>query len=293
MMKKVQSKGLGKGLDALISSSNTLEDEQNSVLNLKITDIEPSAQQPRKLFDQEKLQNLSDSIQLHGVVQPIIVRKEGMHYIIVAGERRWRASKLAGLKSIPAIVKEYSSRQVMEIALIENIQREDLNPIEEAEAFRNLVDDYDMTQEELAKVVGKSRSAVTNSLRLLSLSDPVQAMLVDGRLSSGHARTLVPIQDTARQEELANLIISKGLNVRAAEQLVIKEEKRASEIPILAKKKEIEAQLQLDDLTEQIGSIFGTKVEVSGTVEKGKISLNYFSRGEFENIVEILLKISK
>ncbi len=197
-MKKMMNKGLGKGLDALLASSST-EEELNSILDLSVHLIDPGEEQPRKQFDQEKLETLAESIRAHGVVQPVIVRKNGDRYALVAGERRWRASRLAGMKTIPAIVKEYSSRDVMEIALIENLQREDLNPIEEAEAFQRLMNDYGMTQEEVAKVVGRSRSAVANTVRMLTLPTKVRSYLIDGRLSSGHARALVAIGEEERQ----------------------------------------------------------------------------------------------
>ena len=177
-------KGLGKGLEALISSTNALEDAKNSVLEVRINEVEPNSQQPRKVFDQERLEALAESIKEHGIVQPIIVNSEGSHYKIVAGERRWRAAKLAGLKTIPVIIKDITSREVMEIALIENLQREDLNPIEEAEAFQRLILEYSITQEDVAKVVGKSRAAVANSVRLLSLTDEIKNMISDGRLTS-------------------------------------------------------------------------------------------------------------
>ena len=202
-------KGLGKGLEALISSTNALDDARNSVMEVRINQVEPNSEQPRKIFDQEKLDALAESIKNHGVVQPIIVRSEGPYYKIVAGERRWRAAKLAGLKTIPVIIKDITSREVMEIALIENLQREDLNPIEEAEAYQKLIEEYSITQEEVAKIVGKSRAAIANSVRLLTLTSEIKEMVSDGRLTSGHARTLITVPDAKRQNELANIIVEK------------------------------------------------------------------------------------
>ena len=221
-------KGLGKGLEALIGSTNALEDAINSVTEVGINQVEPNSEQPRKVFDQEKLEALAESIKNHGVVQPIIVRREGSYYKIVAGERRWRAAKLAGLKTIPVIIKDITSREVMEIALIENLQREDLNPIEEAEAYQKLIEEYSITQEEVAKIVGKSRAAIANSVRLLTLTDEIKEMLTDGRLTSGHARTLVTISDPQRQNQLAKIIVEKNLTVRESEKLAASESKPKS-----------------------------------------------------------------
>jgi ParB family chromosome partitioning protein len=282
-------KGLGKGLDALISSTNALEEVKSSVLELKINDVEPFSEQPRKVFDQERLEALSESIKEHGVVQPIIVRNEGSRYIIVAGERRWRAAKLAGLKVIPAIVKDISSREVMEIALIENLQREDLNPIEEAEAFSKLIDEFGMTQENVAKVVGKSRAAIANSVRLLNLSNEIKEMISDGRLSSGHARTLITVNNPGRQKELANQIIEKNLNVRETEKLANQEEKKQT-----SKQKPVQKnQAEIRDLEEKLKSIYGTKVDLLRGRDKGKIVIEYYSNDEFDRLVEMLINFGK
>jgi len=278
-------KGLGKGLDALISSVNALEDTKNSVLEVKINDVEPNQDQPRKVFDQEKLEALAQSIKDHGVVQPILVRKEGQRYIIVAGERRWRASKIAGLKTIPVVVKDLSSREVMEIALIENLQREDLNPIEEAEAYQKLMEEYGLTQEEVARVVGKSRAAIANSVRLLNLSEPIKEMISDGRLTSGHARTLVTINDTTRQLALANEIIEKNLNVRETEKLAAQEDKKVSPVKKPARKVDVE----MKDLEEKLRSLYGTKIDLVRGKGKGKIVLEYYSEDEFDRIIDLLL----
>jgi ParB family chromosome partitioning protein len=282
-------KGLGRGLDALISSANTLENPRESVFEVKINEVEPNAGQPRKVFDQERLQALAESIKEHGVVQPIIVKQEGSRYVIVAGERRWRASKLAGLKTIPVVVKDLSSRQVMEIALIENLQREDLNPIEEAEAYKKLMDDYNMTQEEVSKLVGKSRASIANSVRLLTLAKEIQDMLADGRLTSGHARTLVSVDDQKKQKELADLIINKGLNVREAEKLAAQEGKKT-----LAKKpRQKPEDFEMTHLVEDLRTIFGTKIDLHRRKDKGRIVIEYYSKDEFDRIIDMLLNIGK
>jgi len=265
-------KGLGRGLDALISSANTLDNPRESVFEVKINDVEPNAGQPRKVFDQERLQALAESIKEHGVVQPIIVKQEGSRYVIVAGERRWRASKLAGLKTIPVVVKDLSSRQVMEIALIENLQREDLNPIEEAEAYKKLMDDYNMTQEDVSKLVGKSRASIANSVRLLTLAKEIQDMLVDGRLTSGHARTLVSVDDQKKQKELADLIINKGLNVREAEKLAAQEGKN----PSVKKPRPKPEDFEMTHLVEDLRTIFGTKIDLHRRKDKGRIVIEYY-----------------
>jgi|LSQX01.1.fsa_nt_gb ParB family chromosome partitioning protein len=281
-------KGLGKGLEALISSTNALEDAKNSVLEVRINEVEPNSQQPRKVFDQERLEALAESIKEHGIVQPIIVNSEGSHYKIVAGERRWRAAKLAGLKTIPVIIKDITSREVMEIALIENLQREDLNPIEEAEAFQRLILEYSITQEDVAKVVGKSRAAVANSVRLLSLTDEIKNMISDGRLTSGHARALITIENTERQNELANIIVDRGLNVRESEKLSSAEgkpDKKKEKQKVMTKES-----IELSGLEEKLRAVYGTKINLLNGREKGKIVFEVYSKDEFERIIEMLLK---
>jgi ParB family chromosome partitioning protein len=281
-------KGLGRGLDALISSAESLEEAGNSILEVKINEVEPNREQPRKVFDQEKLQTLAESIKEHGVVQPIIVKKGETGYVIVAGERRWRASKIAGLKTVPVIVKGISSKEMMEIALIENLQREDLNPIEEAEAYQKLIDEYEMTQEEVSKVVGKSRAAVANSVRLLNLSDEIKEMLSDGRLTSGHARTIISLTDKERQKELANLIADKKLNVRDAEKLAAREEKKG-----IVKKPVSKNNIEVSDIEEKLRSTYGTKINLVRGRNKGKIIFEYYSNDEFDRIVDMLINYGK
>jgi len=280
-------KGLGRGLDALISSANTVEEAKNSVVELKINDIDPNTRQPRKTFDQERLEALAESIKEHVVVQPIIVKSEGSRYVIVAGERRWRAAKLAGLKTIPAIIKDMTSREVMEIALIENLQREDLNPIEEAEAYQRLIEEYSMTQEEVAKLVGKSRTAVANSVRLLSLSKEIKEMITDGRLTSGHARALITVSDEKKQLNLANQIIEKGLNVRDAEKLASMEDKKQKKNRKQKPADRIAAEFK--NLEDKLRSVYGTKVSLYDGNGKGKIVIEYYSDEEFDRIIDLLL----
>jgi len=216
----MSKRALGKGLGALISEAKTSSDEKEGVLELGINEIEPNSNQPRKSFDEKALIQLSESIKEHGIIQPIIVKKEGDIYRIVAGERRWRAARLLGLKKIPAIVRDFSNKQVMEIALIENIQREDLNPIEEAEAYERLIVEHNMTQEQISNSIGKSRPAIANSLRLLTLSDNIKKFLISGQITSGHARALLSLEDKKKQESICNEIIEKNLSVRETEKLV-------------------------------------------------------------------------
>lgn len=281
-------KGLGKGLGAILDSENILS-EASGISELKINDIEPNREQPRKNFDLEKLQSLSESIAQHGVVQPIIVKKKDKGYSIIAGERRWRAAKLAGLKTIPAIVKDLSPRDVMEIALIENIQREDLNPIEEAEAYQKLMDEHGLTQETLSRLVGKSRAAIANSVRLLTLSDKVKEMLVGEVLTPGHARTLITIEDAEKQLKLADTIVQRNLNVRETEKLV-NEQLNPKESKV---HKRANKDINILDIEEKLKSTLGTKVDLQHRHNKGKIIIEYYSNDEFERIIDIITNNSK
>ncbi|HEY8422160.1 MAG TPA: ParB/RepB/Spo0J family partition protein [Thermoclostridium sp.] len=282
-------KALGKGLGALLDTENILSDE-SGIVELKINDIEPNKEQPRKNFNQEKLQALAESIRQHGVVQPIIVKKKGTGYTIIAGERRWRAAKIAGLKTIPAIIKDLSSRETMEIALIENLQREDLNPIEEAEAYQKLMEEHGLTQEELSKLVGKSRAAIANSVRLLSLSEKIKDMLINELLTPGHARTLITIEDAERQLELAEEIVEKNLSVRQTEKMV-NEQKNIRNISKKGQKLNKDANIL--DIEEKLKSIFGTKVDLRHNKNKGKIIIEYYSNDEFNRIIELISNYSK
>lgn len=276
-------KGLGKGLGALIDTGNILVDN-SGIVELKITEIEPNKEQPRKNFNQEKLQALAESIRQHGVVQPIIVKKQENGYTIIAGERRWRAAKMAGLKTIPSIIKDLSSRETMEIALIENLQREDLNPIEEAEAYQKLMDEHGMTQEELSRLVGKSRAAIANSVRLLTLPDRIKDMLVNEQLTPGHARTLITVEDTEKQLKLAEIIVEKNLSVRETEKMV--NEKKNNR----AVRKNVTKDAIILDIEEKLKGILGTKVELKHNKNKGKIIIEYYSDDDFNRIIEFITK---
>lgn len=282
----MNKKGLGKGLGALISTAN--EDMQNGVVELKINEIEPNVGQPRKNFDDEKLLQLSESIKQHGIVQPIIVRREDNTYKIVAGERRWRAARLAGLISVPVIIKDVTNKQVMEMALIENIQREDLNPIEEAEAYERLINEYDMTQEELSKSIGKNRSTIANIIRLLALCEKVKNFLINGEISSGHARALLAIEDKEVQEKLCNEIIEKSINVRETENLVKK---------ILSDKKQMKKVNYEDEniikIEDDLKKLLGTKVKLFNSNKKGKIMIEYYSNDELERLLEMFKNMEK
>ncbi|WP_010246633.1 ParB/RepB/Spo0J family partition protein [Acetivibrio cellulolyticus] len=280
----MNKKGLGKGLGALISTAN--EETENGIMELRVNEIEPNVGQPRKKFDDEKLIQLSDSIKQHGIVQPIIVRKEENIYKIVAGERRWRAARMAGLTNVPVILKDISNKQVMEMALIENIQREDLNPIEEAEAYERLINEYKMTQEELSKSIGKNRSTIANIIRLLALGEKVKEYLINGEISSGHARALLSIEDKEMQEKVCSEIIEKNLNVRDTESLVKK---------LLAQKKEVKKVINEDEnivqIEDELKKILGTKVKLFNNNKKGKIMIEYYSNDELERILDIFKKM--
>lgn len=287
-------KGLGKGLDSMIPEKKTKaemkEAQDKSLAEIKISEIDPNMGQPRKKFDEDELLELAESIKIHGVIQPIILTKRGKRYEIIAGERRWRASKLAGLVKIPAVIREYTDKEIMEVSLIENIQRQDLNPIEEALAFKNLIDEYKMKQDDLAERVSKSRSAITNALRLLKLGDKVKAMLAEGLISTGHARALLAVEDKNKQQALATKIFDEKLSVRETEKLVKhiienkepKKEEKSSE-KLIYKKLE-------DSLKSIIGSKVSIKVRDNG---KGKIEIDYYSIEELDRITELLSTIKK
>ncbi|MBM7855810.1 ParB family chromosome partitioning protein [Desulfohalotomaculum tongense] len=276
--------GLGKGLQALIPSYN--KENKKTLRNILVADIKPNPKQPRQDMNKEKLQELADSIQEHGVVQPVVVRElpEG-GYQLIAGERRWRACQLANIDTIPAVVTEYTDVEAAEVALIENLQREDLNPLEESVAYQSLINEFGLTQEELAKRVGKSRSYITNMLRLLSLPDEVLAMLSGGRLSVGHARALLAIKDDRKKITAAREIVKKQLSVRQTEKLVKN----------LENKKEKSRRFQscspeLEDLKDQLQSVFGTKVQIKTNKKgKGKLEIEFYSEDDLARIMDILL----
>lgn len=294
--------GLGKGLDALIPAGNKkvpvkketepviIEKivEKKGVETLKITEVEPNREQPRKNFNEDALLELSDSIKQYGVIQPLIVQKKGDHYEIIAGERRWRAAKMAGIKEIPVIIKDYSDQQVMEISLIENIQREDLNPIEEAMAYKNLMEEFHLKQDEIAEKVSKSRTAVTNSMRLLKLDKRVQQMMIDDMISAGHARTLITIEDPDVQYNIATKIFDEKLSVRETEKMV----KLLQKPEVKKEKAEKVNSFIYKDIEEKIKAILGTKVTVDHrSNNKGRISIEYYSNDELERILFLLESI--
>lgn len=278
-------KGLGKGMDAVFGEflPNKLEENQKAEAELKITEVEPNKKQPRREFDKEKLESLADSIKEHGIIQPLVVVKNTAGtYTIVAGERRWRAAKLAGLKKVPAVIKEYTPEEIAQIALIENLQREDLNPIEEALGYQSLIDEYHMTQENISKNIGKSRSAVANALRLLSLDDETKSLLKQGLITSGHARALLSLSDKKKRKVLSDRIISENLNVRQAENLA-KYMQKASPVRRSSGAEDIELQAFADKLS----SGFGTKVKISQRAKGGKIEIEYYNNSDFDRIIKL------
>lgn len=287
-------KGLGKGLDSMIPERiiNTEEkpDNVSRETYIHISEIEPNKLQPRKKFDEDSLHELAESIKQYGVIQPLILQKRGKYYEIIAGERRWRAARIAGLKEVPAIIKDYTPREIVEIALIENIQREDLNPIEEAQTYERLIDEFHLKQDELAERVSKSRAAVTNSMRLLKLDKRVQQMLIDEMLSSGHARTILPIEDMEQQYVTACKVFDEKLSVRDTEKLVKQIICEKPQKEITATK---EDNLIYHDLEEKMKKIFGTKVSIHKKQKnKGKIEIEYYSNEELERIMELFNTIS-
>lgn len=303
--------GLGKGLDSLISPGHSAKAEakekpakpevkvvekvvENVVekpveMKLKISEIEPNREQPRKFFDEDGLIELSESIKQFGVLQPILVQKKDDYYEIIAGERRWRAAKLAGIKEVPVIIKDFTEQEVVEISLIENIQRESLNPIEEAHAYKRLMEEFHLRQDEIAERVSKSRTAVTNSMRLLKLDDRVQQMVVDEMLTTGHVRTLLALENKELQYNTAMKIFDEKLSVRETERLVkeilnpkVKKEKKVN----------LEEEAIYEGLEEKIKSIIGTKVSIHrGAKHKGKIEIEYYSQEELERIMDLFESI--
>ena len=274
--------GLGKGLGALIPEED-ISSENNGVMKIEMNLIKANENQPRKNFDDEKIKQLAESIKEHGVVQPIVIKKEGNTYSIVAGERRWRAAKSIGLKEIPSVIMELTDKQVLEISLIENIQREDLNPIEEAIAYKKLIDEFNLTQEVLSKRIGKSRTAVTNCLRLLNLDERVQEYLIGGIISEGHGRTLLAVFDKEVQYILAQQIIDEGLNVRDTEKLIKGLGKEKKE-----KNSKSKDNIYYIDVKDKLEDYFGTKVSLINKRNKGKIEIEYYSEDDLQRILDIL-----
>ena len=296
--------GLGKGLDSLIpNKKNDISDSKvekkqekendspkSGEIMVRINEVEPNRDQPRKDFDEDALMELADSIRQFGILQPLLVQKKKNYYEIIAGERRWRAAKLAGIKEVPIIVKDYTDQEIVEISLIENIQRENLNPIEEAMAFKRLLQEFQLKQDEVAERVSKSRTAVTNSMRLLKLSPRVQQMIIDDMISTGHARALLAIDDEEQQFILANKIFDEKLSVRETEKLVKALKNPKKEV----KKEKPEHTFIYENIEEQIKNIMGTKVSVNQKANgKGKIEIEYYSEEELERIYDLLMIIPR
>lgn len=285
----MSKKGLGKGLGALIRRESLPEDiNSKQVQETPIREIKPNPKQPRMYFDQAQLEELSLSIQEHGIIQPIIVQRQNNEYLIIAGERRWRAAQLAGLEKIPVIVKELTEKELSEIALIENLQREDLNPIEEAIAFGTLIKDFDLTQESLAQRIGKSRPYVANSLRLLQLPVEVRDLILDKSLSAGHGRTLGAIKDSKLICELARRIIEQGLNVRQTESLV-KSYLDNAKAPAIKTQTKPKIDPNISELEDKLRGTLGTGVRIYNKGKKGKIEIEYYGEEDLNRILETLL----
>ncbi|MBP3432011.1 MAG: ParB/RepB/Spo0J family partition protein [Clostridia bacterium] len=292
------NKGLGRGLNALFglyeeddSYKNITSEKKtsNGVLEIEITKIKPNPNQPRKNFDEDALNDLASSIKVHGIVQPIVLNQQpNGEYLIIAGERRWRAANLCGLKTVPAVIKNYTEKQIKEISIIENLQREDLNPIEAARAIKQLMDEYGLTQEVVSERIGKSRSNVANTLRLLSLYPDVVDLVEKGKLSSGHARCLVVIEDQKEQIRLAQVAVSKNLSVRELEKVVKNYTNPTKKVVV----KE-EQSLELKELINQMQKTFATKVSAIGNDSKGRIYIDYYSRDDLDRISELLELLNK
>jgi ParB family chromosome partitioning protein len=278
----MQKQALGKGLGALIPDLSALDDKEKKalgIIEIELDKIVPNEYQPRKVFNDEKLRELAASIREQGVIQPVIVHRAGAGYQLIAGERRWRASRLAGLKTIPALVKEATKRELLEMALIENIQREDLNPLEAAEAYKRLQDEFKLTQEDLAKRVGKERSTVTNFLRLLGLPKEIKQELATGALAMGHAKALLSLERVRDQMRAALMIVKKGLSVREAEAL-------ASRLKNPPKEKKTRLSHELKSIEEKLRKALGTKVIITTKSKGGRIVVEYYSLEELERILE-------
>lgn len=278
--------GLGRGFGSIINEDAVMSVESvEDVLSLRLSVIEPNKNQPRRHFDADKLHSLAESIRQNGVISPIVVTKTDAGYEIVAGERRWRAAKLAGLTEIPAIVRNYSPQKLTEVALIENIQREDLNPIEEAQAYRALMEDYDLTQEQISERLGKSRSAIANSVRLLSLEDGLQKYVISGQISEGHARCVLSLEGTVLREFLIGRIIEDGLSVRQTEKLAKDLAKAGVPKP---QKKTTQTDIQVELIRKSMEEKLGTKVKISHGAKKGRIEIEYYGNRDLDRLLEVL-----
>ena len=278
---------LGRGLSALIPDIST-EIDKKDIITIDLKNIYPNQDQPRRVFDEEKIKILSESIKNYGVLQPIVLKPDDKgKYMIIAGERRYRASKLARKSDIPAVIKDIPMKDIMEIALIENLQREELNPIEEALAYRSLIKNYEVTQEEISEAVGKSRPHITNTLRLLNLPQKIMDMIDQGQITAGHGKALLRVNDENLQLELANKVIAEELSVRATEALAKKIcEDNIKEVPKKSKEKDV----FIVDVEEKLRNIFGTKVNISKGKKKGKIEIEYYNEDDLNNILSMLLE---
>ncbi len=277
-------KGLGKGLDALFTGIDTTANGE-TVVELKISEVEPDRSQPRRDFDEVKLAELASSIKEHGVITPIIVKKlDTGFYQIVAGERRWRASKIAEAKTIPAIVRDMDKGTLYEISMIENLQRQDLNPVEEAKGYKRLMDEFEMTQEQISKKLGKSRSSVANSLRILNLPKEIISLLETSQLSFGHAKVLLSCEDEKKQIALATKVVQEGMSVRELELAIKSPDKKESKL----KKVDLNMKLALKAYEEKVTKGLGTKVKIVGNKNKGKIEIEYYGTEDLERIVKIM-----
>ena len=297
----IKKSGLGKGLDSLITNkvnkpieSAVAIDKINEAVLVSIAKVEPNEEQPRKKFDEDALVELAESIKQFGVLQPLLVQAKGNYYEIIAGERRWRAAKLAGLKDVPVIIKDLTEQQKMEIALIENIQRENLNPIEEAQAYKKLITEFHLKQDDVAERVSKSRTAVANTMRLLKLNEDVQQMVNDEMLTTGHARALLGIEDEQRQYELAMKIFDEKLNVRDTEKMVrnLLSEKKGNKADVPRIDTTLDAIYR--NLEEELKAILGTKVSINAKDNrKGKLEIEYYSQEELDSIIDLLRTVER
>lgn len=279
--------GLGKGLGALIPEEEIKEEKNDKSQGtlISINKIKPNKDQPRKYFDNEKIMELAESIKQHGLIQPLVVKKDNEFYSIIAGERRWRAAKLAGVKELPTIIMDLSDEKLLEISLIENIQREDLNPIEEGKAYQRLLEDFKLTQEDLAMKIGKSRTAISNTIRLLNLDERVQNYIIEGILTEGHGRSILGLQDNKMQNEVAQLVIDENLSVRETERY-IKEINNPKEDRKNNNSEEINPYYR--DVQDKLQNYFGTKVNINSKKNKGKIEIEYYSEDDLQRILEII-----
>lgn len=289
MAKRKTELGLGRGLNALLGDPDLPEQNEGSV-SLPISQVEPGLNQPRKRFDEEALADLAESIRVHGIIQPLTVRRLASgYYQIIAGERRWRAAKAAGLQEVPAVIIEADDRKVMELGLIENLQREDLNPAEEARGYRTLMEEYGLTQEQVARQMGKSRPAVTNTLRLLALPDEVMKLVEEDALSAGHARAILGAPTAALQKEAAARVVKEGLSVRQTEALVKSLQKEKKEKP---KAQGPDLSLYLGELEKDLAGRLGRKVKIAHKGKKGRIELEYYNEQDLETLLALLRRLN-